>query len=515
MSYTSHGALLVIGPAEAASAAAARLADLPERVVLASDGAAAADAPVHRGRVAALTGHLGAFLAQVETPEGLRNAAELLGPERTHFDLVLDLGEPPLLADRLPPAGYFAPQGDPAELEQALEELPGMVGEFEKPTYFHYDPTLCAHGRSGITACTRCLDTCPAGAITSLAERIEVDPLLCQGAGSCASVCPSGAIRYGYPALGDTLDGLRTLLQGYRTAGGAVPRLLVHDGEAGQAWLEAHGAELPESLLPVAVEEVGSLGLDSWLGALAYGAADVAVLLPPTTPTSVRSALEAQVGVAEALLTGLGYGPGRVRLLSPEALAAALAGPAPEPVAVAATYAGANEKRAMIFWALDHLHDHAPAPRPMLDLPAGAPFGTAQVDDRTCTLCLSCVSICPGHALQDGYDQPQVNFIEGNCLQCGLCTRVCPENAIWISPRMLFNPEARSRPRVLYEEPPFHCISCGKPFATRRMIERMTEKLRGHRLYQDGAGLARLQMCEDCRVRSLMEDDESLVAPPR
>ena len=56
-----------------------------------------------------------------------------------------------------------------------------------------------------VITCTRCIDACPADAITGLAERIEVNPYLCQGGGVCASVCPSGAIRYAYPSARDNL----------------------------------------------------------------------------------------------------------------------------------------------------------------------------------------------------------------------------------------------------------------------------------------------------------------------
>ena len=60
----------------------------------------------------------------------------------------------------------------------------------------------------------------------------------------------------------------------------------------------------------------------------------------------------------------------------------------------------------------------------------------------------------------------------------------------------------------LKEDQTFNCISCGKPFSTRSMIENMTAKLRSHPMFQ-GAGLRRLQMCEDCRVRAMYVDELS------
>ena len=91
---------------------------------------------------------------------------------------------------------------------------------------------------------------------------------------------------------------------------------------------------------------------------------------------------------------------------------------------------------------------------PRIALPAGAPFGTVEVAKDTCTLCLSCVHACPAGALLDNPEQPQLRFIEKNCVQCGLCESTCPEDAIALKPRLLLTQE-RKEARVLNEMPPY------------------------------------------------------------
>jgi Fe-S-cluster-containing hydrogenase component 2 len=118
------------------------------------------------------------------------------------------------------------------------------------------------------------------------------------------------------------------------------------------------------------------------------------------------------------------------------------------------------------------------------------------------------VSACPGKALQSGQDVPQVRFIESNCLQCGLCVQVCPEDAISIAPRLLLSRDERNSVRTLYEEPPFCCVSCGKPFATRSVIDNMMAKLEGHWMFTDERSRQRLKMCEDCRVVDVVQDQD-------
>ena len=430
------------------------------------------------------------------------------------FDIVLDLGEPAQLECQVLPPGYFAPGSDGDALQRALEEIPALVGEFEKPRYFDYNPDICAHGASGIAACSRCIDACPTLAITSIGEQIEVNPYLCQGGGSCATACPSGAITYAFPRAGDLLASLRTVLLGYRESGGSAAQVLFYDGEAGREWLCRHAEALPENVIPCEVEEIGAVGMEVWLCALAYGAAGVSLLCFPGTPPSVRRELQEQREFAAGILAGLDYDPGLIRLLesSHEVDAVtALQVPA-QPLSLdAATFRPQNEKRTNIRLAVEHLYVQAEAPPPTAPLPAGAPFGELLVDDQTCTLCMACVSVCPVSALSDGGDQPKLKFIEWNCVQCGLCETACPEDAIRRRPRFVYDPALRRDTRVLNEDQPFHCVGCGKPFATTRVIESMREKLAGHWMFQKPEAVKRLEMCEDCRVKDMFKDGGGLL----
>ena len=508
VAYRSSGRLLIVGPME-------RALPLAEQAVQAGITACHVVSPagtepdqamremanrqgiaLTRGEVAELRGYLGAFQYQLATQADVDSASSTV-------DLVLDLGPAPLFEQALPPFGYQAAGGADADPQAALLVLTGLVGEFEKPQYFRYDASICAHGRSGITACTRCLDTCPTGAIGSLGELIQVDPYLCQGAGSCATACPSGAITYAYPDLADTLTRLRRMLETYREAGGERPVVLFHDREDGAEQIRQQAADLADNLLPVEVEEIGSVGMDSCLSALAFGADQVGLLHHPGVAASVWHEVEMQLTVGREILAGMGYAAGLLHLLTDAGVAAfgtdIPAGPAREP----GRYAGLDEKRSMLHLAIEHLHRFAPAPRPLVSLSQGAPFGEAWVDAERCTLCMACVSQCPGRALQAGDELPQLKFIEANCVQCSLCCRSCPEDAISISPRYLFDTEQRRTTRVLNEEQPFLCVVCGKPFATRSMIRHISRQMGQHPMFQ-GAAARRLEMCEDCRVKDMM-----------
>jgi ferredoxin len=243
-----------------------------------------------------------------------------------------------------------------------------------------------------------------------------------------------------------------------------------------------------------------------WLSALAYGAANVAVLITEQEAPQYAEALEQQLAIAQAIASGLGYAGSHFTLLRAQSeaeldslLAQLQPGQAPQ------AHAGFNvaaEKRVALDYALDHLIKAAPQHPEQIALPAGAPYGAVQLNKDACTLCMSCVGACPEAALMDNPSLPQLRFIERNCVQCGLCETTCPENAISLAPRLLLT-EAAKQPVVLNEAQPFHCIRCNKPFGTLQMIENMVSKLSLHGAF--AGNIERLKMCGDCRVIDMMQ----------
>ena len=526
VNLSSDGVILIYGRDEAAIEAGKLLADHLDVTVMlrAADDIAPPTTsvfPIVKGTIRNAKGHFGAFELVVDDYAPPRPSS------RDHFvfeasrsgatslcDLVLDLsGGPPLFPSHDLRDGYLrADPRDPAAMLRAVLKARDLVGSFDKPKYIDFTADLCAHSRSKLIGCHRCLDLCPTSAITPAGDHVSIDPGICAGCGQCAAACPTSAASYALPPADTQLHKMRAMLLAYHEAGGSHPILLVHDGQHGTPLIDAlarHGDGLPANVLPFAVNEVTQVGLEAIAAAFAYGACAVRFLLrskPLHDVTGLRQTLD----MADIILSGLGLAGRRAATIEtddPDVLGTALREIADlAPVEKPATFRTVGKRRDLLRFALSELHRVAPAPVDIIALPAGAPVGAVTVNVEGCTLCLSCVSVCPTGAMRDDPERPVLKFVEDACVQCGLCASTCPEKVITLKPQIDFR-ATRAAAVIIKEEEPALCVRCGKPFGVKSTIERIAAKLEG-RHWMFPAGEKRLdavRMCADCRVITMSE----------
>jgi len=138
--------------------------------------------PIAKGRIRSAKGHLGAFEITVddfaEAAPSSRSALSFR-PSRhgavSRCDIVLDLSGGVAL---FPAAdlrdGYLrADPGSPTAVLSAVLKAQDLTGTFDKPRYITFSDDLCAHSRSQIVGCTRCLDLCPTSAIVPSGDHVR------------------------------------------------------------------------------------------------------------------------------------------------------------------------------------------------------------------------------------------------------------------------------------------------------------------------------------------------------
>ncbi len=501
----SQGVCLIIGAADVAFKAAAELCETLNVTVLVSDDC---DLPadrrfdIVRGTIKSVKGALGGFEVRIDGLQKLipggRGAPQLSAPKdggQSGCDIVLDLsGAAPLVTAPEKREGYLC--ADPQSLEaraSAVLQASQLVGTFEKLLHVRLEAPLCAHSRAEKTGCSKCLDICPTGAIMPNGDHVAIDPMICAGCGACSAVCPSGAITFDAPPVLSTFRRIETLASTYRHLAADPPRLLVHDGNHGAeliALAARYGRGMPSDVIPLEVAALAAFGHAEMLAALACGFASVAIIMAPRFE---REAIEREAALAAAIA-----GDGKITLMDhgdadlfADALYdAEIADSCATPILPMGTRRQITRLAAKALRQSDEI----------IALPEQAPYGNIIVDQDACTLCLSCVSLCPSGALGDNADMPQVRFQEDACLQCGICATICPETAIALEPRLNLADNALSQ-QVLNQEEPFACVECGALFGVKSTVERITAQLAGkHSMFASADAARMIQMCDNCRI---------------
>ncbi|EKO3945530.1 4Fe-4S binding protein [Vibrio fluvialis] len=507
VSYESGGHTLILGPTSLIERTALQLFQMASVTLLSIDGEQGTHDKLYFADTVEISGFLGAFKVTVEN-HGLNINLANAAIDHDCFDIVLDMSLNGVMNEEVPVPGYFPVGRGFPKLSDALEEIPELMGTFDKPKYFRLDTDLCAHSSRGVKGCERCVDACPAGALSSegsekTGHRIQINPYLCQGVGTCATSCPTEAIHYALPNPTDTQKFIERLLNNYHQAGGEKPIVLICSSRHEQYNLMALRV-LPENVIPVTVEELPSVGIDTWFAALVNGATQVLFAASRHMPPTILRILNQEVSMAQSFLAHLGIRKETIDILYLESLRETAPTLCDEPL-------GLNlgelegKKRDRLYVALDALATARGTEPSAQPLAATAPYGAIECSTTDCTLCMSCVAVCPTRALHHEGDSPSLKFIEQDCVQCGLCVKACPEKALTAVQQLNWNAAQRQSVVTLHQEEPAKCLRCHKPFAPQSMITMLQNKLRGHSHFSDQASLDRIAMCEDCRVVDVFE----------
>lgn len=518
VTYNTQGNLIIIGAEDLVRLAASKLTQMHTVVLLANDAItnqdenyleslmlATENLECFYNRIKNIKGFLGQFQINVENTTDEKKDINLssVAIRKPHFDIILDLSIEPCLSIEMLPPGYFYVGHDKQKLNEAIEQIPDLVGEFDKPRYVKINSDVCAHYRNGINGCNRCLNFCPADAVKSINNAIEVDPYLCHGAGSCSSVCPTGAIGYDLPTSESLHSYLNNVINQFQQQAKVSPAILFHEQTTSSLITPLLiDNELAGNILPVELEEITVASIEHWMAALAWGASQLFILTTPSTAPTLLQLLEGEISLANRILTEIGISKSIHLIDDINALNACLIENQADEHIESADFS-ATSKRETLFAAIDHLNKQSGNIQSVLPM-ANIPYGSVSINENNCTLCLSCAATCPTSALTDGGDKPALMFTEQNCVQCGLCESACPEKVISLTPQINFNGEIRSKSRTLKEEKPFECIVCGAPFATQSMITQMVTKVGSHSAFN--TNIERLKMCADCRVKDLFKD---------
>jgi ferredoxin len=468
-----------------------------------------------RGTLAAVRGRLGAFSTAIRIGESVQDFAA--------DQVVLALQDAPPVKSRTGLHVLVNPDAG------ALTALPGalaeLTGDFMKPVAIRYNAAICAGGAAGNEACGRCIPACPYQAIgrdPANSLRIAVDALACEACGACTAACPTSALQFAEPSAGETLGRMAGLLG---PAAGEAPAplgIVFHCSQQGRRTLEA-AADRPRPysarLLPVEVPCLRHVSDALLLGALRMGAAGVALLGCETCPHGERALLQLNMDIAGRVAAGAGLGAGRLRLITAadgwakpdsalEQLDEFAQNLRPNAVQFTADRMRPLGNRELVAEALQtFIGEFGAKPEPV-KLPREAPYANAAVRADGCTLCRSCTNVCPTHAFRFDETEQTLSFKQIDCVACGLCELVCPENVISLRPELRLDADALDY-QVLVRDETIRCAKCDKPYINKRALAAVEAKLLKVPKMAEVFGGSRsslLRMCPDCRAVAAVLD---------
>ena len=514
----SDGRVLIVADEPLAGDLARRLGNAIRPILVQSPHAAAVEPlpswRIYRGELLEVSGRLGDFRAVVGLAGGEQQ--ELV------VDQVVTFASDPS-ADPTRTGYHVLSSADKADLSQLATRIGDLTGDFLKTVHVAYDADICAGGAAGRQACGACIPACPYEAIRrdpTNPLRIEVDHLACEGCGACSSACPTSALRFTEPSPQALYAQLAALLA--PNNGNADQVVLFHCSEQGKRLIEEAGRQplpYPAKVLGVQVPCLRHVSTAAILGALRLGAAGVGLLGCATCPHGERALLDRTLEFCRLTLEAFKLGPERLRLFvtadgdEAETVAdltrfAESLPPAPihwngKPWRVS----GNRQALTEIVGTFIEQRQREPGRQPV---DAALPFATAEVEAEGCTLCRSCVNVCPTHAFR--LDEPtfSLQFNHFACVACGLCETLCPEHVISLQHEVVLSREALDYRTVVRDEM-VACLQCGKPFVNRKSLDAILAKvLQLGPLMDafDGERQNLLRMCPDCRAVAAMREVE-------
>ena len=389
-----------------------------------------------------------------------------------------------------------------------------LLGEFRKPQYVIYDAGTCAGGSADRQSCGLCIEVCPYRAISRNPKnplRVLVDAQACEGCGACVSTCPTSSLAFTDPPPRQLALRLRALLAPLEGRAAERPVIAFHCPEKGAAALADAGRlrwPYPASVLPVPMACLRHVAEADVLAAFGLGAAGVVLLGCDSCPHGAREHLFDRLGLVRTILEAFGLGGDRIHLITGEPremveaverFASALP---PSPVAWDGRDGGAGGKREVIAEAIRAFIAATGREPGRTPVPSAASFAHPDVRVGGCTVCRSCVNVCPTHAFRYRDATQTFELRQIACVNCGLCATACPESVITLKPEMFLDRGALEY-QVLVQDETLRCSKCGTPFGSRRAIEVIEARVLGMaELLDTFAGARRdlLRMCPNCRA---------------
>lgn len=325
----------------------------------------------------------------------------------------------------------------------------------------------CAKVRNRNVECLKCAEACTSGCISVVEGELSIDASKCVGCGTCATVCPTCALEARMPCDAELAAACEAATRGGACVVACEPLLAAARGLVGEGVVASVAClgRVDESLVAQTVaagarEVVLACGPCeacaqrhglATANLVAETANDLISAFGGQARISVREGLPAQVFESNAAAAEFAERFEALRqqgcACAPLSAEGALAGKAG---GVASSEGGELAASAQPGFVLPHVMRDGTLPHFLPERrerllnalsEIGEPqrpvnnrlWGAVVIDGRRCSSCRMCATFCPTGAICK-FDNEDGTFgvmhFPGDCVKCGSCRDICPEDAI-------------------------------------------------------------------------------------
>lgn len=338
-----------------------------------------------------------------------------------------------------------------------------------------FNPSICDLHAKEEPPCTKCIDSCEYSALMfdKNAKSLVINHALCVSCGKCSGACPTGAMqsaKFGFDAFVAILQSAEESTVLFAKEGD-LPRI---------------AGALPDDTVIVCVDEYAIFNeLHLTIAALKSGgraAFASKALLPMELIKSVE---------ISNLIVSAKRGRNAVFFLDEE------------PPSFFAPL-DARLENMSIRAAFGEVLKKSGEPCGGKTLNTGSDMVATVEVDKSCTLCMGCVFVCKSGAFLADEKDGALKLNSSLCTACGYCQGVCPEKSITVNKGFLSLKQEDCAYKVAAVDELFCCAECGKPFATKKAIDKVSNVFAS--LLWDEQKKKTLFCCSTCKPKVMLRD---------
>ncbi|RXJ83296.1 4Fe-4S dicluster domain-containing protein [Arcobacter cloacae] len=375
-----------------------------------------------------------------------------------------------------------------SNIDEVIEKLKANINSYSYKKFTTYNQSICQYDERRVEICSACVDVCPTTAIikNDKNKKLIFSPIECISCGDCVSVCPSGSLD----SAVTNRDSLYEISQFYKNK-----HPFIVSSKVDISNLEI---TLKQNVLPFFCE--GDIFDESSLLTLLQLSGSQLIYFSDSISIGTKESIDILNEIYRRK-----YNIEAIFLVTnTQELEDAISNVS----FVEGSYFNFNQKglkkREVFSQRLQKIVENDDLG--VIKTSKFVHYGTVEVNDSNCTLCMSCVGACNVDAIFANQTDFTLRVNPSLCTACGYCEVTCPEkDCLTIKRDEIQLQPMWFKENILAKDNLFACVECGKEFATTKAIEKIASIMGPIFAKVSETKKRTLYCCEDCKAKLMIK----------